>query len=88
MQKIITLTLLAITLTSCGSKAPCGSLKGTVKTYEQTQCKFEIKPSYAPLERLLSDDPFNLYEDKVEIPYLPTPKSEEIPTFNLSCVDL
>jgi hypothetical protein len=90
MQKIIAFSILNLALASCGinpQKLPCDSLDcKTVKAYSTPLCKFEIKPSNDPLEILLSDDPWRLYEDKVVIPYLPIPKDEELPTFNLVCI--
>lgn len=90
MQKYITLTFLTLALTSCGGnpqKVPCGSLDcKTPKSYSMPLCKSKVIRSNDPLEVLLSDDPFNLYEDKVEIPHLPTPKSEELPTFKIFCI--
>ena len=90
MQKFITLTILILSLASCAinpQKVPSDSLDcKIVKSYSTPLCKFEVKPSNDPLEILLSDDPWGLYEDKVVIPYLPTPKSEELPTFNLVCL--
>lgn len=90
MQKFITLTLLALTLASCGSNPQTTTGYETTKGYSTPMCKHEIKPSPRdPLEILLSDDPFDVYEDKVKIPYLPTPenKIKALPTFQLSCVD-
>ncbi len=90
MQKFITLTILTLALASCGiqpQKAPCDSLDcKIVKSYSTPICKFEIKPSNDLLEILFSDDPWGLYEDKVVIPYRPSPKSEEMPTFQIVCL--
>ena len=90
MQKYITLTLLTLAFTSCGGnpqKVPCGSLDcKIVKSYSTPLCKSEVKPLNDPLEVLLSDDPWGLYEDKVVIPYHHTPKSEELPTFKIVCL--
>ena len=87
MQKVITLTLLALTLASCGvNTQPGRKVSKVYKPYTAPLCKFRIEDSNDPLEVLLSEDPWGLYEDKVVIPYLPTPKSEELPTFNLVCI--
>ena len=89
MQKYITLTLLTLALASCGGnpqKVPCDSLDcKIVKSYSMPLCKSKAIRSNDPLEVLLSDDPWGLYEDKVKIPHLPTPKSEELPTFKIVC---
>ncbi len=90
MQKYITLTLLTLVFTSCWcnlQKLPCGSLDcKIVKSYSNPLCKSKVIRSNDPLEVLISDDPWGLYEDKVVIPYLPTPKSEELPTFKIVCL--
>ena len=91
MQKILLITTFVLILSSCGSKSQPSSCESPecqkVKTYLSPLCKFKVElSSKDPIETLLSDDPFNLYEDKVKIPYLPKPKSEELPTFNLVCL--
>ena len=94
MQKFIILTVLTLNLASCASNPQTTTIGSmgyeTTKGYSTPMCKHEIKPSPRdPLEILLSDDPFDLYEDKVKIPYLPTPENqiEAVPTFQLSCVN-
>lgn len=91
MQKVITLTLIALNLASCAINPqtttidPMGAK--TTKSYSSPMCKHEIKHNTRdPLEILLSEDPWGLYEDKVVIPYLPTPKSKELPTFKIVCI--
>ena len=76
MQKFITLTLLALTLASCGSnpqKLPCDPWGCKAVEYDPNPlCRFEMKPSSSELlEILLSDDPWDLYEDgyEVSVPY-------------------
>ena len=90
MQKLTLLTVLIFNLASCGVNTQAtdpGRKVGKVyKPYTAPLCKFRIEDSNDPLEVLLSDDPWGLYEDKVVVPYLPTPKSEELPTFNLVCI--
>ena len=91
MQKVITLKLLALILASCASNPQTTSDSSVrYETAKAPMCKHEIKPTTRdPLEILLSNDPFDLYEDTVKIPYLPTPenKAKALPTFQLSCVD-
>lgn len=76
MQKVITLTLLLITLASCGSrpqKLPCDAWGCKAVKYDPNPlCRFEMKPTNNELlEILLSDDPWDLYEDgyEVSVPY-------------------
>ena len=76
MQKFITLTVLALTLASCGSnpqKLPCDPWGCKAVEYDPNPlCRFEMKPSSSELlEILLSDDPWDLYEDgyEVSVPY-------------------
>lgn len=72
MEKFITLKILALTLASCGShlkSTPCSYEDcKTVKRYSNPPY-LEVKPSNDPLEILISKDLFNLYDNKVEIPY-------------------
>jgi len=72
MQKVITLTLLALTLSSCGAnpqKLPCDAWGCKTVEYDPNPlCRFEMKPTNDELlEILLSDDPWDLYEDGYEV---------------------
>ena len=94
MQKVLLLTTFILILSSCGSKSqpsPCETPEcQTVKTHLSPLCRFKIELSPKdPIETLLSEDPFNLYDNKVEIPYRPTPENEAkvLPTFDLKCID-
>lgn len=72
MQKVITLTLLALTLSSCGAnpqKLPCDAWGCKAVEYDPNPlCRLEQKPTNDELlEILLSDDPWDLYEDGYEV---------------------
>lgn len=72
MQKVITSLFFILTLSACGSRnqsLPCDAWGCKSVEYDPNPlCRFEMKPTNDELlEVMLSDDPWDLYDDGYEV---------------------